>query len=84
MADVAGLTERTFLRKFRSATGRTPLVWLTEARVAHAADLLETNDMPLNELVKLSGFGSGETFRREFRKIRGISPSKYRKMFRHN
>lgn len=84
MADVAGLTPRTFVRKFREATGQTPLKWLTVTRVAYAADLLETTDRPLNDVVGLSGFGSGETFRREFRRLRGTSPSTYRKMFRHN
>lgn len=84
MADVAGLTPRTFLRKFRETTGQTPLPWLTGTRIAHAADLLETTDIALNDVVQLSGFGSGETFRREFRRIRGTSPSRYRKMFRQN
>ena len=81
MADVSGLAPRTFVRKFREATGQTPLVWLIAARVSHAADLLETTDIPLNNVIIRSGFGSGETFRREFRKIRGTSPSKYRIMF---
>lgn len=81
MADVAGLAPRTFVRKFRETTGQTPLVWLTAARVSHAADLLETTDIPLSNVIKRSGFGSGETFRREFRKLRGTSPSKHRSMF---
>ena len=81
MADVAGLTLRTFARKFHETTGQTPLVWLTATRVSYAADLLETTDISLNNICRLSGFGSGETFRREFRKLRGTSPSKYRNMF---
>lgn len=84
MADVAGLTPRTFVRKFRETTGQTPLVWLTTTRVSYAADLLETTNTALNDVSKLSGFGSGETFRREFRKRRGTSPSKYRNMFGTN
>ncbi len=81
MAGVAGLTPRTFVRKFRETTGHTPLAWLTATRVSHAADLLETTDIALNSVSKLSGFGSSETFRREFRKRRGTSPSQYRNMF---
>ncbi|MEP1537507.1 MAG: transcriptional regulator FtrA [Paracoccaceae bacterium] len=82
MCDAAGLTRRTFARKFFEATGQTPLVWLIATRVSHATDLLETSHLPLNEVAKRSGFGNGETFRREFRKLRGTSPSNYRKMFR--
>ncbi len=84
MADKAGLTPRTFVRKFRETTGHTPLEWLTTTRVSHAVDLLETTDIALHNISKLSGFGSGETFRREFRKRRGTSPSKYRAMFGSN
>jgi AraC family transcriptional activator FtrA len=84
MAEAAGLTPRTFQRKFRSSTGQTPLAWLTETRVSHAADLLEMTNLSLNSVVQASGFGSNETFRREFRRLRGTSPSQYRKMFRHN
>lgn len=84
MANTAGLTPRTFVRKFRETTGQTPVVWLTATRVSHAVDLLETTDIALHHVSKLSGFGSGETFRREFRKRRGTSPSKHRAMFGSN
>lgn len=84
MAETAGLTPRTFQRKFRASTGKTPLAWLTETRVTRAAELLEITDLPLSKVVQASGFGSSETFRREFRCLRGTSPSKYRKMFRPN
>lgn len=81
MSDIAGLTSRTFQLKFRASTGKKPLAWLTETRVAHAADLLEMTDMPLTDVASGAGFGSGKTFRREFRRLRGTSPSQYRKMF---
>ena len=79
MADVAGLTRRTFARRFVDATGQTPLAWLTALRVAHAKDLVERTDMPLRAVARDAGFGSTETFRREFRKACGLSPSKFRK-----
>ncbi len=84
MADVAGLTPRTFQRKFHATTGKTPLAWLTKTRVAHAADLLEVTDLSLSSVAQASGFGSSETFRREFRRLRGASPSQYRNMFWRN
>jgi len=84
MAEVTGLTRRTFQRKFLAATGKTPLTWLTETRVAHAADLLETTDLTINSITKASGFRSSETFRREFRRLRGTVPSLYRNKFRHD
>lgn len=79
MADAAGLARRTFVRRFRDATGQTPLVWLTKMRVSYAKELLEQTDVPLRVVMKSAGFGSAETFRREFRKTCGISPSEWRK-----
>lgn len=83
MAEVAGFTPRTFQRKFHASTGQTPLAWLTETRVARAAELLEMSDFPLSKVAQAAGFGSSETFRREFRRLRGTSASHYRKMFQH-
>lgn len=79
MADAAGLARRTFVRRFRDATGQTPLVWLSKMRVSYAKDLLDQTDVPLNVVMKSAGFGSAATFRREFRKTCGISPSEWRK-----
>lgn len=81
MADHAGLSERTFLRRMSEVTGETPQKWLARQRVALAADLLETTDLGLEDLSQTAGFASQETFRRAFRTIRGISPSQHRKAF---
>ncbi len=81
MADVTGLSARTFARHMKAATGQTPLGWLTAMRVARAADLLETSETPLADVAAICGFGSPETFRREFRRARGVSPSRYRAAF---
>ena len=82
MARAAGLSQRTLARRFRGATGETPLGWLTAARVARAAELLETTGIPLNDVATACGFGSPETFRREFRRLRGVPPSRHRMAFR--
>lgn len=81
MATEAGLSIRTMARRFRDATGETPLNWLTSARVAHAAELLEASEASLSDIATSCGFGSLETFRREFRRLRGMAPSKYRTAF---
>lgn len=81
MAEEAGMTSRTLTRRFRSTTGESPLSWLTKARVSHAAELLEASPSSLSDIAQSCGFGSDESFRREFRKNRGIAPSKYRASF---
>lgn len=81
MATEAGLSERTLARRFKEATGQTPLGWLTATRVAQAATLLETSDDPLTRIAETCGFGSIESFRAEFRRQHGIAPSRYRLAF---
>ncbi|MEM9314905.1 MAG: transcriptional regulator FtrA [Pseudomonadota bacterium] len=81
MAADTGMSTRTFARRFSEATGRTPLAWLTATRVSRAAALLESSNSPLADIAMSSGFGSLETFRREFRSARGVSPSRHRAQF---
>ena len=81
LAAVAGLGERTFLRRFREGTGTTPLKWLRRERVLRAMSLLEKTQLPLSDVSHQCGFGSFETFRAAFREIAGITPHAYRKRF---
>lgn len=77
LAAHAGTSERTLARRFQEQAGTTPLKWLTAERISRATELLETDAMSLTSVWEACGFGSPETFRREFRKVMGISPTKY-------
>lgn len=81
MSDVAGMSERTFLRRFRDGTGTTPLKWLRRERVFRAMSLLERTGLSLADVSAQSGFVSTETFRTAFREIVGTTPHAYRKRF---
>lgn len=78
MARVAGTSERSLARRFQEETAATPKQWLTAERVFRAAELLEVCDISLPDVSQACGFGSAETFRREFRKLIGVPPVKYR------
>ncbi len=78
MADEAATSVRTLARKFTDEAGTTPLKWLTTERIARAAELLENGEVALSDVWSACGFGSAETFRREFRKTMGVPPIKYR------
>lgn len=73
---------RTFARRFRSATGTTPMQWLTRQRVIHAQRLLETTDLPVELVAQRAGFGTGTALRAHFRRLVGTSPLAYRRTFR--
>lgn len=81
LASLAGMSERTFLRRFREGTGTTPLKWLRRERVFRAMNLLETTRLDIADVASQSGFASIETFRTAFRQIAGTSPHAYRKRF---
>lgn len=81
MARHAGLSERTFLRRFREGTGTTPLNWLRRERISHAMRLLEEPRLPLGDIAGMSGFESPESFRKAFQTITGVPPSRYRARF---
>ncbi|PTV96001.1 AraC family transcriptional regulator with amidase-like domain [Rhodobacter aestuarii] len=81
LAAKAGLSERTFLRRFHEATGTTPARYLTEARLARAAELLETSRADLEAIAHIAGFASAAALRRPFHARYGLAPSDWRRRF---
>jgi transcriptional regulator GlxA family with amidase domain len=82
MASHAGCSERSFARRFRAETGTTPLQWLLHQRVLHARRLLESTDLPIEEITQLAGFGTAASLRAHFRRATAVSPVAYRRTFR--
>ena len=73
---------RTFLRRFRDATGSPPGEWLLLQRLDRARELLEGGRAaPLDEVAGLCGFGSAATLRHHFRRRFGLGPAAYRARF---
>jgi len=79
LAARSGLTERAFLNRFRAATGLSPMEYVQILRVEEAKHLLETSDLPLDELAGEVGYLEPASFRRIFRRLVGLSPSEYRR-----
>lgn len=82
LAKRAAMSERTLLRQFHVQTGMTPKAWLLQERVRYAQRLLESTELPLEQISARCGFASEETFRATFRRIAQIAPSVYRRGFR--
>ncbi len=81
MAQAAGLTPRTLLRRFQDSAGESPLAWVTSERVERAKELLETTKLGVNEIAEATGFGAPETLRHHFKRRVGTSPLQYRGSF---
>jgi transcriptional regulator GlxA family with amidase domain len=82
LAGEARMSVRTFNRRFREETGRSPGAWLIERRVDHARHLLETTDLPVDDVARQSGLGSGAGLRQHLRATIGVAPLAYRRTYR--
>ncbi|MHB9841839.1 GlxA family transcriptional regulator [Paraburkholderia terrae] len=84
MSDLAaalGVSERTLIRRFRSALERTPLAYLQDLRLEAARGLLETGDLGVEEIACRVGYIDASSFSRLFRQRIGMSPGAYRDRF---
>lgn len=81
LARRAAMSERTFMRRFRAATGLSPADWITRARVDRARELLESTALPIGRIAERCGLGTPTTLRHHFRKRLGVSPAAYRRRF---
>jgi transcriptional regulator GlxA family with amidase domain len=81
MAQEAGLEERTFLRRFRSATGLKPTEYCQHLRVGKARQMLEFTNGTIDHIAWTVGYQDPSAFRATFKKITGLAPSDYRSRF---
>lgn len=77
----SGLTERSFNRRFRKATGLTPINYVQHLRIDAAKHQLETAQTPVDEISVGVGYEDPSFFRRVFKRITGLTPSAYRRKF---
>ena len=75
------MTERTLLRRFKSACDITPRQYLQNLRIEKARKLLETTNSSIEKIVAAVGYEDMSSFTRLFKKQTGLSPSQYRAKF---
>ena len=81
VADAAGLTRRTFTRRFQKAIGTSFGDWLADQRVALAQRLLERTEKSMDIVAFEAGFGSATSLRQHFAARLKTSPAQYRREF---
>jgi transcriptional regulator GlxA family with amidase domain len=79
-----GMSRRTFERRFKSATGDTPLAYLQRTRVEAAKQLLESGRQTFDEVAYRVGYEDSSFFRKLFIKYTGLRPSDYRLKFQRS
>lgn len=81
LAQRFGFGVRNFKRRFKDATGYTPIAYLQTLRLEQAKQLLETTQMSLDSITYKVGYEDSNSFRRLFLQRVGLLPTAYRKKF---
>ncbi|WP_043670287.1 GlxA family transcriptional regulator [Streptomyces xylophagus] len=81
LARHAGMSLRTFARRFNDEVGLSPGRWLIQQRVARARDLLEASDLSVDQIAGRVGFATGASLRQHLHAAIGVSPQAYRRTF---
>lgn len=68
-----------FIRNFKQCTGSTPMQYILSKRIYNAEILLQNSSYNLTEIADIIGYDNPLYFSRIFKKVKGISPSEYRK-----
>lgn len=78
LAREVGVSRATLARRFADEVGETPMAYVTEWRMALAADLLREPDATVAGVARQVGYGTGFALSAAFSRVRGISPSEHR------
>jgi transcriptional regulator GlxA family with amidase domain len=76
-----GMGRRTLIRRFKAATGETPLLYLQRFRVEVAKVLLEQRQHTFDEIAYQVGYEDTGFFRKVFVQFTGLRPKEYQKKF---
>jgi transcriptional regulator GlxA family with amidase domain len=81
MVRLSGLAERSFKRRFRLATGMSPLEYVHTLRLEEAKQMLESGNQPIEAIANEVGYEDAGFFGRLFRRNVTLTPAQYRKRF---
>jgi transcriptional regulator GlxA family with amidase domain len=81
LVERSGLPERSLKRRFKAATGQSPLDYAQCLRIEEAKQMLETTALPTDEVGRHAGYEDPAFFRRLFRRRTGVTPARYRARF---
>ncbi len=81
VASHVGMSLRNFKRRFKNATGESPLVYMQKLRIEAAKNMLEKKSTGIEEIANQVGYDDIGFFRKLFARYVGVSPSLYRQKF---
>lgn len=78
LAKMAGLSTNYFSTAFLKALGDRPQIYLDKLRISRAKQLLESSNVPINEIAQMCGFKNQSSFTMLFKHMTGQTPTEYR------
>lgn len=82
LANKFKLSVRSLNRRFKMATGKSPMQYLQQVRLDNAKELLRNSNLAVAEVAFSTGYTDSSHFAAQFRKSMSLSPSAYRDMVR--
>ena len=77
-----GISIRSLNRRFKQATGKSPMQYLQQLRIENAQELLKTSNLSIAEVAYNVGYPDNSYFSALFRKAISVSPKEYRNLVR--
>ncbi|MBL7728163.1 MAG: helix-turn-helix domain-containing protein [Dinghuibacter sp.] len=81
LADRVHVSRRTFERRFKAATGNSPIEYVQRVRIEAAKRFFEASRKNVSEVMFDVGYTDTKAFRDVFKKITGLTPVEYRNKF---
>lgn len=78
LAREVGASRAVLARRFTELVGQSPMAFLTEWRLALAADLLREPGVTVDHVARQVGYGTAFGLSAAFKRVRGISPAEHR------
>jgi transcriptional regulator GlxA family with amidase domain len=78
LASHAGMSARTFARRFRDETGMSPMRWVAVQRLLEAQRLLEVTDLSIDDVAERCGLRTAANLRLHMGRHCGTTPTAYR------
>ncbi|PYC65554.1 AraC family transcriptional regulator [Micromonospora arborensis] len=78
LAAGTGISRAVLARRFTELVGEPPMAYLTNWRLALAADLLRDPDITIGTVARQVGYGSSFALSAAFKRVRGLSPAEHR------
>jgi len=78
LAAIVHLSKRSFIRRFKAATGNTPIEYMQRMNVEKAKRQLETSKSSIDQIIYSLGYNDINSFRKIFIRYTDLTPKEYR------